>query len=343
MDDIVATSSRRLEQHRREQRGIRIASLGMLIATFDAVILRLGASIGDSPHLVTVLFWRMLFVGVIVCGVAPKVEQQQSLMIGPKLAVSIIFLRAVPDILRAIAFLKTSTANAVLLGALEPLFSALGGRFVLGDELRWRTVFAIVCSVGTLVIMFIPRLVSPRKDAQVVGDIVALFSGLLYAVNWLIARRAAMVVPDLPRTMLSGLGALFAAVVLAIAAGASHLDFGPFRTAYVMIMLLNGAVIGTAVVAFAIAVQYITAAMIALIAIVIISIFSPIWVFAAYGEQPSGPTILGGTFLVLILGTHEYVAIREATHDRGIIDDYHRSRRRRRRLSTELSDYAPRS
>ena len=323
----VMRSVRRLVSNRREQRGGLIALIGVAIVSMDALSLRLAVRVGQRPPLITMLFWRLAFIGVIVCLASPIVEKPPAVAhfrAAPKLLTAIVALRSISDVLLAAAIVLTYVANALLLYSTCPLYAAAGGR-LLNDELRLRTVLAILGSVAAVLLMFLPRIVSGRSGGRVLGDILALMAALIKAITFIVTRQATKLSPEAPCVLLSGLGAVFGALILAVVASGSGIHFGPF-TSYIVIMLLNGAVLSSTYVAFAVALRYTNAAVVSLIDVIGMLTLAPIWVFLAYDEVPPPWTIAGGVLLVIILLAHQYAATRDSRCHHAVITEY-RSRR----------------
>lgn len=111
-DPTIAKSSRRLLSNRREQRGILLTLLGVVVVSFDAAILRLAAR--HKPQLVTLLFWRLLFVGALANVASGRVERVRAgwFRAAPKLATAIVVTRSPPDVLLAVRCPKATPTFA---------------------------------------------------------------------------------------------------------------------------------------------------------------------------------------------------------------------------------------
>jgi drug/metabolite transporter (DMT)-like permease len=117
-------------------------------------------------------------------------------------------VQALIDIGFTLAFVYTTAANALLLIGLNPLWSALAGRLLLGDRLPPRTWAALVLALGCLLVILVPQATakttaedepaaSAGEEAEAVqpsvaGNLIALGTGLLLSAYITIARKAGM-------------------------------------------------------------------------------------------------------------------------------------------------------
>lgn len=83
---------------------------------------------------------------------------------------------------------RTTVANTVVLMGTAPLFAALMGRAFLGERVSRRTWISMVVAIAGVAVM----VGDSRGAGRLSGDLVALATGLLYAVN-VVALRAAPV------------------------------------------------------------------------------------------------------------------------------------------------------
>ena len=120
-------------------KGLLIILFGVLIISPDAVLVRYLSEGGAEPW--TIIFWKMLF------------------------AIPITAVFAVWEAGSFSQFVYTSAALALLLININPLWCAVAGRLLLGDQLKKKTYLALVLALGCMLIIFIPELL-PTKSSS---------------------------------------------------------------------------------------------------------------------------------------------------------------------------------
>ncbi|KAJ8613608.1 hypothetical protein CTAYLR_006148 [Chrysophaeum taylorii] len=291
-----------------ERKGVVIATAGVVMVTPDAVLLRWASAAGGK--LVAMTFWKCLLMGV-VCGFYCERSAFASASRRIVACTAMGSLQAVSIILLSYAFVYTYAATAVLCYSMHPLWSAVIGWVFLNDVLPRRTIFALVCAVLALFVMFAPEFVSGNFGGgrNSYGDAMAITTSLTMALFLTSARAASRVAPEISVPLASSFGLLFAAAVLGVAATCASASLAMPSFAFVAIAV-DSLAVGAVNIAFSIAPAYITAAQVGLISLVE-AVFGPVWVFAIYGEVPPVFTIIGGVMIVAILAAHELTAPRE--------------------------------
>ena len=149
-------------------KGLLIILFGVLIISPDAVLVRYLSEGGAEPW--TIIFWKMLFAipitAVFAVWEAGSFSQLWSSMVySKKYYLIAIPLQCVVDIFFTLSFVYTSAALALLLININPLWCAVAGRLLLGDQLKKKTYLALVLALGCMLIIFIPELL-PTKSSS---------------------------------------------------------------------------------------------------------------------------------------------------------------------------------
>lgn len=121
---------------------------------------------------------------------------------------------------------RTTVANTVVLMATAPLVAALLARFVLGEQVRRRTWVAMAVAFAGVMVMVTDSL----GGGQLAGDLIALATGVAYAVV-IVAMRAAPLhrgepTDMVPANMVGGLIIVVIAATRADITGVSNGDLG---------------------------------------------------------------------------------------------------------------------
>lgn len=313
-------------------KGVIIATIGVLLVTPDAVLIRTATHLG-APRIM-VVFWKLAFnfgIGSLIVVVMEAInghsvrDTVRRACEGGQYMLLAIFLQALIGVSFPMSFLLTFAANALLCVSLSPIWSAFLGWFLLKDDLPSRTIGALVASAAAIAIMFVPRMFegdSTSGDARRhVGNAVAFLTGLLLAAFLIVARMAGMRQPDTPIQVGSIVGAGVAACVVGVAAVCSNQPvFDPaISPLFFVAMALDGFGLASIFVAFSIAPRYVSSAQVALISL-LETVLGPTWCFLVYGERPPDSTLLGGALLLVAVFFHEYFAI----EDRGpVVNQQH--------------------
>ena len=146
-------------------RGYLLALVGAVIVSPDAVLIRLAT---DAAHSDDVFVWiialKCLFTCVLVGGfIVVQLGIPSTLAgvrAGPLHILLIAFFQGTISVLFPVCFQMTTTANALLLISLNPVWAALLGWRILGDLLSRRIIATLLASVACVCIIFIPPAVS---------------------------------------------------------------------------------------------------------------------------------------------------------------------------------------
>lgn len=148
----------------------------------------------------------------------------------------------------AVAFLPV--AEATLLVQLAPIFMALGGVLLLGEQFSFYRAGAIVLALAGMAVLVVPNLNSEAGDGRLLGYVLGTFGALLTAGALLTVRR-------ISRTETAGSIAFYFILVSSLAglatlplgwASLSHIEFG--------LLVLSGLFGGAGHIAMTLAFRY---------------------------------------------------------------------------------------
>lgn len=183
----------------------------------------------------------------------------------------------------------TTAANAILIQYSAPIWVALFGAWFLGEPARrrdWLTIAAVLVGIA---LFFFDQLTLDH----VAGNLVALASGVAFAINAMSFRKVAITEagdPMRPMWLGNVIGAVLGAPFALMAAP-------PDATGWAALVALGLVQQTAAYLCYARAIRHATA-LEALLIPVIEPIASPIWVALAFGERP-GPWALAGGLIVV--------------------------------------------
>ena len=313
--------------------GLIIAWVGMLGSTPDAMLLRFQAQAGGGPA--SISFFRFImtatlnfvFAAANSGGIGP-------LCAGVARSYKAILVAAMIAMVSSQGFvyslLLVEPAMALLIISLNPVWAALLGKFVLGEELPGKTIITIVCALVSMVVVMIPQLLvmlgyggeAEEAAADTKGSnlllLWPLFTGMFMALFITWARYLGKVSPETDLTATGTLsGAITSCISYKVAYDQGITDpFEGIQPIFWLWVLLCGLGITMYNLALVIAPRYISGADTALI-MLLETVFAPVWVFFAFGEVPSPWTILGGVILLGALAFHELAGTEAGSGEEG--------------------------
>jgi len=276
-------------------RGTRLAAIGVLVLSFDALLVRL-AHVGGAD----VIFWRGLFIALSLT-LALRVLRGHwpwpAIRGGGRLALLLVVLMGVMQVLFVLAILNTRVANVVVILAVAPLFAALFSGLFLGEWIARRTWVAIVLSLLGIGIVFGGAI----GMGSWLGDSLALMGAMVVGINFTLLRR----MPGVNRLALIAGGGLVACL-LSLPMGAPT----PIPAVGLLVLAVMGLVqMPLALVMMTEATRYLPSAEVTLF-FTLEAVFGSFWVWAVLGEQPPPATLVGGTLVVTTLVMHSWIGIR---------------------------------
>ena len=263
--------------------------MAVLVLSPDAVLVRLA-----KLDLWALLFWRSLFAsaGFLLLTIVSEGRRTPAAYSSMgRLAALLACCYGGVSFLFVTSLVLTSAANALILLATAPVFSAIYSRWFLGESIRPRTVAAIVgCLVG-ITILVGGGLGSP----SLWGDICGLLSAMLWGAVITIMRAS-------PRTNWSPAFSLaYLPVILAAAFFAPTLVIPGASIPYLMAM--GFIVYPVSFGLLQLAPRYLPAPEIALF-LLLETVVGPFLVWLFVGETPGAHAFLGGGIVLGVLALH---------------------------------------
>ena len=183
----------------------------------------------------------------------------------------------------------TTAANAILIQYSAPVWVALLGAWLVGERATRIDWVAIVAVLAGIALFFVGQLTL----SHVAGNLVALGTGVVFALNTLMLRKVALR-PELDPLRSIVLGNLIGAV---IGAPFCFLYASPAATGFAALLALGLVQQAGAYLCYVAAVRHATAVELILIPI-IEPILSPLLVALAVGELPGPWALVGGGIVV---------------------------------------------
>ncbi|MDD3449393.1 MAG: DMT family transporter [Gammaproteobacteria bacterium] len=281
-------------EHARRRRGLLVVGAGVLVISFDALLIRLAAAGAWE-----VAFWRgalmALSLGLIWALLGGRRRGAGRMPRGPVLAAAALL--GVNGCLFVLAIMHTTVANTVVILSTAPLFAALLTRLFLGEPVAARTWGAIViCMIGTVAVF-----AGSLHAGGLGGDLAALAAALNFGALLVLLRRH----PGLPRIPLVGAGGLVMAVLsLPFAA-----PLGLGTESYAVLALMGLVQMPLALVLITRGTDYLPAPEVGLM-ILVETLLGPLWVWLGIGERPASITLAGGLVIVSTLVAHGWAGLR---------------------------------
>ncbi|MDX1656693.1 MAG: DMT family transporter [Candidatus Competibacteraceae bacterium] len=276
-------------------RGIAITALGVVLLSFDAVLVRLAGSDGLS-----VSFWRGVFIALSLGGWVLLFGRHRLLTTyragWPALLATVLF--GVTGLLFVLSVMHTRAANTVVIVSAAPLFAALFTWLVLREPVRLRTWLAIgVAFLGVILVFY-----GSLGAGGLWGDIAALATAAVLGANLTLLRRY----PDLARVPLVAVSG----VVMALLALPGAEPWSLSAQGYLAVAVMGLAQMPAAMVLMAVGTRYLPAPEVGLF-LLVEAVLGPLWVWLAVGEEPPEATFLGGGLILATLAVHSWLALGE--------------------------------
>jgi drug/metabolite transporter (DMT)-like permease len=289
----------------------------------DAMILRSLQHTGAGNYVI--LMWKTFFVAFIQAVFAAHQQGLCTMLTNVRLSWHWVAIGAAclsVAWLATLANLTTSSASALCLFYIAPLWAVPMG-FLINDEvLRRRTVVAMALSMIGVLLIFAPNFVSrPEADpgharhvGSIFGDMCGLISGLAFAGYLTTCRHASLHCPEAPLAMCGAIGTLAVvppSAMMVAMRGDAVLVVSP---AFLRLLAIDCACIAAYNIGTGIASRHLGSAELGLY-LTLDCVFAPFLVWLAHGEQPSAFVLAGGCVLVCSLILHEVLAMRDGAND----------------------------
>ncbi len=276
--------------------GIWIASVGVFILSFDALLVRLA----DAPAW-DVVFWRGWFMFASLLAVLVVRHDSQPIPTAWNhriAAIAVAACMSVNAIFFVLSVMTTRVANTVVIFAIAPFFAAIFSRLFLKEWVPLRTWIAIAVATLGVTVVF----AGSMGKGHVVGDLLALLIAVSVGASLTILRRY----PDLQRIpLICGGGAIAGLVAWPFA--------DPFTlsiTSYATLAVMGLVQMPLALLLITSATRHLPAPEVSLF-ILIETVMGPIWVWWVMGEQPPELTLIGGAGILAAIAINSVLALRQ--------------------------------
>ena len=270
------------EHHPRRRLGWLLAALGMLFVSTDAFFVRL-----SEVDAWTIGFLMACGSVISLGGVA--IARRDSVPAGtPLLSLMMLVigaLNAVTQMLFITAVTRSEVSNVVVIVAAAPLFAALIAWVALRERTERRVAAAIALTTIGIGSVMAGSLGTPTLD----GDLIAVLAILAFAGTIVIWRRQPGL--DRPRTLV--VGSVIMAAGSSLFADWSAIDSRALLAGAGMGLIFNP----TGRMLYSSAPRFAPASEVAVFAPVE-TVAATVWVWVAFGEQPTATTVLGGVIVI---------------------------------------------
>ncbi len=183
----------------------------------------------------------------------------------------------------------TTVANTLFLLSAAPFAAALLGWLILGETVSRATWIAMLGAFAGVAVMIGEGI----AESDLFGDLAALGAALGFAA-FSVALRSGRGVDMIPAVIFAGVisGITSAAVAYLLGAGLTV----PLRDVGLS-FIYGGVGIGGGLLLYTLGSRYVPAAELVLLSLTEV-ILGPLWVWLAFAEMPSRPTLLGGAVLL---------------------------------------------
>ncbi len=276
-------------------------AVGFALVLFAAVTWSL-AGLGIKvlwPDALAVAGYRSLFALPVVSAFALATVRSDLAVFGRAARRPLVWAGALSYALTVILFVSatklTTAANAILLQYTAPVHVALLSWPILRERLRTADVIAVLgCLFG--IGWFFREKVS---TAGMTGNVLALISGIGFALVPLLQRRSALHGEDAAIMRISPLAAIVLGNVLVVLLCSRWMISSPPPDArsWAIVSALGVGQLGMSYAAYSAGVARVRAVEAVLVA-TIEPILNPIWVALGTGERPSSAAIVGGAIII---------------------------------------------
>jgi len=286
-------------------KGLILTSVGVLVLTPDALIIRLV----EAPR-PTLIFWRSLLLSLSLTIFFLIRHRTNALgairQIGiPGLLCSICFCGS--TILFVTSITLTTVANTLVIISMAPLFAAVLSHFFLAETAPLRTwVTIFICFVGILSIF-----AGNLGSGALLGDLCAVGTALFLA-SYFVTVRYARAVNMVPALIISGL-------MVAILTSPFAYPFSVSMRDFTLLLLLGGGILPLSFALMTLGPRYLPAPEVGLI-LLLETVFGPVWVWLGMGEIPGAATVTGGIVVVTALVIHLILGYRAPSLERVCAD-----------------------
>ncbi len=283
---------------RRIRKGLVITTLGGLLYTLDLPLLRLAMT--DKW---TMVWARGFFLFVSISAIWFLVRRSSGTRI-PYIAgwagIAVAITSTITNITYVGAIVETSAANVVFITALIPVFTAFLQHIFLGEKverLTWLATCVSFAGVGIIVWDSIGH-------GRLYGDFLAIISAIFTAAAFTIVRASGKNVAA--SLAIGSLSSALVAIAFFKITPAALLAPAAFDLPAWLWITLNGLIaIPLASTLIANGPRYLPSADVSMF-FLLETVLTPVWVWALFGEKPSGAASVGGSIVIATLIAHSW-------------------------------------
>lgn len=277
-------------QSQSHVRGILVVVAGVLLISFDVLLVRLAGVDGWN-----ISFWRGLFMALALAPFCVRsLLRAEPLFENKKGILLAALMMALSSLGLVLAFTLTKAANAVVILSAAPLFAALFSRWFLGERCPPRTWLAIVaCMAGVIWVMR-----GSIGGGDLTGDLLAVVATIFVGGYFTVFRRY----PELSRSAVIFSGGL----MLALFALPLATPFILPQESYGWLALSGLVQMPISLLLITVGTRFLPATEVSLF-LLLETILAPIWVWMVYGEVPPEATLAGGLLILATLILHTVV------------------------------------
>jgi drug/metabolite transporter (DMT)-like permease len=269
------------------------------------------------------VFWKSLVKLLILFGVVNATvgctKAVRSVKKGPQYFFSGALFMGCLETSFAAMILLTTAARAFLFYSLNPLFSAIIGRFILGDELKTRTIVALIFATASVFLTFAPGFIGNDAEAgaSAAGDMCGVAAGICQSAYICLVRYVHRRDPEItlvPSAASGSLTAMLAAASVTLITERELLPDGDSSIKFFCAVAASGVCVAILLVCLSIAPRTLSGAEVSLITLLETPL-GPFFVFLWFGETPGPWTLAGGALLFSTLVLHEAAGMRDRQGD----------------------------
>lgn len=289
----METSSPALNTNHRL--GIQLAAIGVLVLSFDALLIRLTNA---GPW--DVAFWRGLLTAlsmsafVLISGRHRDLSVLRRYWKGMLLIATIYGVNAT---LFVLSIAHTSVANTVVILSSSAFFAAFFSWLFLRERVRLRTWIAMVVSVAGVITVSAGSFGLNSWVGDILALLLALSMGLVLTLMRLYPES-----PRMPMVALSGLVVMMLAIPFS-----DPLELN--RGSYLWLAIMGLVQIPLASVMIMSATRYLSSPEVSLF-LVIETVFGPFWVWLVLSEKVPPMTLVGGAAILGAIIVHSWLSLR---------------------------------
>ena len=277
----------------RHRKGLLVTTLGVLILTPDALLVRLTAL-----DLWSLAAWRGLSQGLLLLLGLLLLGHGKTLFRLSRSGLLASLCYAVNSLAFIYALGHTTVANALVIFATTPLVAAAQAWLLLRERIAARTLFAMLGALAGIAWVVSDSLGSTKLD----GDIAAFVAVLAFSMVLVLARRDSAL-PMVPAVAWGSLGSSLLAWLIAAILNAPFFPAGVVTGEVALYATLNGAVVALSFAFITWGPRFLPAAQVGLL-MLLETVISPLWVWLGLGEVPSNRAFEGGAVVLLVLVAH---------------------------------------